>query len=434
MINANTTTNSSCLGFKITNYLAEHNIINSNKTEKKTQVNQEPYQPNNLPITSKYYLSINHVPNIWATLDIADIFLGKAFLSCVEQYAPKRMKFVYWVFFKGEQPIGFAYGQMQHFNTYESVSALHEEVGGNWWQRFQFSAKKFLARKFNFTALVVGNLMMTGEHGFYFDKAMTEDVDIPSLLTETVKDTSKKIKSKKINIHLLKDYFDNTPLSFNKIEASNYQKIAVQPNMIVKIQPEWKRFDDYLEAMSSKYRVRAKRAFKKGKDIEKKELSLEEIDQYNDKIFELYQNIVKHAPFNTLFLNERYFYGLKEYLKDDFKLIGYFLDGKLIGFYTLIFSNHDVDAHFLGLDNEYNNKYQVYLNMLYDMIRTGIDHDLKEVIMARTALEIKSSVGAEPFGMFVYTKFSNPIINTFLKRFADDWLKPAEWQQRNPFK
>ena len=433
MTNANTTTNSSCLGFRISNYLTNNKLICPTEAKNTKQIEQKN-SSNHTPITAKHYLSINDVPNVWDTLDMEDMFLGKSFLNCIEQYAPKGMKFVYWVFFQSERPIGFAYGQMQHFNAYESISALHQEVEGNQWQRFQFAAKKLIAQKLNFTGLVIGNLMMTGEHGFYFDPAATANIDIPSLLVQTIKDTKKQLKSQKINLYLLKDYFDDNPLKFEGAEENNYQRFAIQPNMIVKIRPEWKTFDDYLQAMSSKYRVRAKRAFKKGKGIEKKELSLEEIDQHNSRIFELYQNIVKHAPFNTLFLHERYFYGLKECLKDDFKLTGYFIDGKLIGFYTLIFGKNDVDAHFLGLDNAYNNKHQVYLNMLYDMIRKGIDHDVKEVIMARTALEIKSSVGAEPFGMFVYSKFQNPVINTFLKRFAADWLKPAKWTQRKPFK
>ena len=432
MINANTT-NGSSLWFKVAKYLGDKNLVKPVEAKNINQIGKESFS-NDSSITSKHYLSINDVPNIWDALDVNDMFLGKSFLSCIELYAPKGMKFVYWVFLKGEQPIGFAYGQLLRFNTYESVSALHQEVKGNGWQRFQFAVKKFIAQKLNFSGLVIGNLMMTGEHGFYFDKAATANIDIPSLLTHTITETKKQLKSKRVNLHLLKDYFDHTPLDFQKVEAERYQRFAIQPNMIVKIRPEWKNFDDYLQAMSSKYRVRAKRAFKKGKDIEKKELSLDEIDQHNSRIFDLYQNIVKNAPFNTLFLNERYFYGLKEYLKDDFKLIGYFIDNKLIGFYTLLFGQHDVDAHFLGLDNEYNNKHQVYLNMLYDMIRKGIDTGMKEVIMARTALEIKSSVGAEPFGMFVYTKFQNPIINTLLKRFAADWLKPAEWTQRKPFK
>ena len=434
MINANTRTKDSCLGFKITNYLADKNIVIPVEKKKVNKIKQE-HSFNNIAVSSKHYLSIDDVPNIWNTLAIEDMFLGKNFLSCIEKYAPKGMKFVYWVFFKGEQSVGFAYGQMQHFNTYESVSALHQEtVEGNWWQGLQFAAKKFVAQRLNFGGLVIGNLMMTGEHGFYFDKSMTENVDIPTLLTKTIKETSKKIKAKKTNLYLLKDYFDDNSLSFKGVEEENYQRFAIQPNMIVKIRPDWKTFDDYLQAMSSKYRVRAKRAFKKGKEIEKRELSLSDIDENNDRIFSLYQNIVKNAPFNTLFLNERYFYGLKEYLKDDFKLIGYFIEDKLIGFYTLLFGKNDVDAHFLGLDHDYNNKYQVYLNMLYDMIRMGIEHGKKEVIMARTALEIKSSVGAEPFGMFVYTKFQNPVINTFLRSFAADWVKPEKWTQRSPFK
>jgi hypothetical protein len=39
----------------------------------------------------------------------------------------------------------------------------------------------------------------------------------------------------------------------------------------------------------------------------------------------------------------------------------------------------------------------LYLNMLYDMIAYSINKGFKEIIFARTALEIKSSVGANQF-------------------------------------
>jgi len=38
----------------------------------------------------------------------------------------------------------------------------------------------------------------------------------------------------------------------------------------------------------------------------------------------------------------------------------------------------------------------LYLNMLYDMVCHSINKGFKQIIFARTALEIKSSVGAIP--------------------------------------
>ncbi|HEX9151474.1 MAG TPA: 8-amino-7-oxononanoate synthase, partial [Flavobacterium sp.] len=58
----------------------------------------------------------------------------------------------------------------------------------------------------------------------------------------------------------------------------------------------------------------------------------------------------------------------------------------------------------------------------------------KEIIFARTALEIKSSVGAKPVKMYGFIEHSNPIINPYMPKIFK-YLEPETiWQERNPFK
>jgi hypothetical protein len=56
-----------------------------------------------------------------------------------------------------------------------------------------------------------------------------------------------------------------------------------------------------------------------------------------------------------------------------------------------------MDTYFLGYDDSIQREKMLYLNMLYDMIAYSINKGFKEIIFARTALEIKSSVGANQF-------------------------------------
>jgi hypothetical protein len=58
----------------------------------------------------------------------------------------------------------------------------------------------------------------------------------------------------------------------------------------------------------------------------------------------------------------------------------------------------------------------LYLNMLYDMIAYSINKGFKEIIFARTALEIKSSVGV-PIQMYGYIGHTNPVVNVMPKIF-----------------
>lgn len=67
----------------------------------------------------------------------------------------------------------------------------------------------------------------------------------------------------------------------------------------------------------------------------------------------------------------------------------------------------------------------LYLNMLYDMIAYSINKGFKEVVFARTALEIKSSVGAKPAEMFGFIQHSNSLINRKIDAIFD-YLEPKQ--------
>ena len=117
-----------------------------------------------------------------------------------------------------------------------------------------------------------------------------------------------------------------------------------------------------------------------------------------------------------------------------FLFYGYFKDEKLIGFNTLIKNGNQMVTYFLGYDETIQREKMLYLNMLYDMIAYSINKGFKEIIFARTALEIKSSVGAKPEEMFGFIQHSNALINSKMDKLFC-YLEPkTEWQERNPFK
>jgi hypothetical protein len=144
--------------------------------------------------------------------------------------------------------------------------------------------------------------------------------------------------------------------------------------------------------------------------------------------------VANNAHFNTFFLAKNHFRVIKELMKDKFHLYGYFLEGKLIGFYTLFHNGNVVDTYFLGYDETVQREKMLYLNMLYDMLMHAINAEFKTIVFGRTALEIKSSIGAKPQEMYGFAKHSNIIVN-YLFEHAYNYLEPKlVWQERNPFK
>lgn len=369
----------------------------------------------------------------WMTIaQQKSLFLQPEYLNAIENCPPKDMQFAYLTFYKNGEPCGIAYAQIFKFSTYESLKhhrSLNDENA-----KF-LQLKKWAAHKIEFYSIVCGNVLMTGEYGYSFDNQMVKEEEEFNIVNQGLDVLRVSLQQEGINapVILFKDYFDDNR---QNIENTNFGEFQIQPNMVINLEDDWEKFDDYLAAMSSKYRTRAKRAFKKAKGIEKRELDLDEIRANEVKIYNLYQAIVVSAGFNGITLSQNYFTNLKEHLQEKFKVIGYFRAGELIGFYTVFLEKerNSIESHFLGIDHKENRNCQLYLNMLYDMIRMGIYHQIKQIYLARTALEIKSSVGAKPHNMYFYMQHKQPIFNALTKRVFD-WFNPQEeWTQRKPFK
>jgi predicted N-acyltransferase len=280
----------------------------------------------------------------------------------------------------------------------------------------------------------MGNSMLSGQNAY----AVSSTASIPQVLQalSVAADELKAIfKNKGIDMHLtsFKDFHTSEVGNFRMPAFKDNLRFSVQPNMVLTLSNEWKTEQDYVNAMSKKYRTQFKRSRTKAKGIEKRELGLEEIKEQEDKLQELYLHVASNAPFNSFFLPKNHFSVLKEKLLADFMLFGYFMDGQLIGFKTMISNGNVLDTYFLGYDDTIQKEKMLYLNMLYDMTSHAIHNGFSKIIFGRTALEIKSSIGAKPEEIIGLMKHSNKTINRFLPFFFN-YLEPKTvWQERNPF-
>ncbi len=276
--------------------------------------------------------------------------------------------------------------------------------------------------------------MLTGQNAFAFDPNINQSKAV-KMLHKAINQLKKDLKAKgrKVHITSIKD-FTKAEIEPLQVEFKNNYTFSTQPNMVFDIHENWKNEQDYIDALLKKYRDQYKRARKKAEGIEKQKMSLEDIIKHEDAIYDLYFHVAKNAPFNTFFLTKNHFRVFKEIMKDNFLFYGYFLEGKLIGFNTLIKNGAVMDTYFLGYDEGLQREKMLYLNMLYDMIAYSINQGFKEIIFARTALEIKSSVGAKPIKMYGLITHSNALITPNIAKLFN-YLEPnTDWQERNPFK
>jgi hypothetical protein len=79
----------------------------------------------------------------------------------------------------------------------------------------------------------------------------------------------------------------------------------------------------------------------------------------------------------------------------EFSLYGYFLNDRLVGFRSSLNATDRLIAHYVGFESGVNAEHKLYQRMLYDYVAEGIEKKLPAIHLGRTALEIKSTVGAE---------------------------------------
>jgi hypothetical protein len=379
-----------------------------------------------LPYSHQIYCHTNALPLYWDLLANDNIFLTKKYLEALEKAAPSNMTCHFIGVFRGDELVAIALSQFLDLNAIDCY--------GNKNQVKHLSLKNYLFKKYSSRILVMGNNMLSGQNAY----AVSDTANITDVI-QALKHAAEALKAnfnaKGIDIHLttFKD-FQSTEMDDFKMPAfKDDLRFSVQPNMVLALSDAWKSEQDYVNAMSKKYRTQFKRCRTKAKGVEKKELGLEEIIEQEDKLQELYLHVASNAPFNTFYLPKQHFSVLKEKLLSDFMLVGYFLDEQLIGFKTMISNGDVLDTYFLGYDDTIQKEKMLYLNMLYDMTSHAIHNGFSKIIFGRTALEIKSSIGAKPEEIIGLMKHSNKTINRFLPFFFN-YLEPKTvWQERNPF-
>jgi len=373
--------------------------------------------------------SFRDIADYW--ISSPNIFLQGNFLATLEAFPPKNMSFAYVVFFYEQKPAGIAYGQLVDLKIRESLSAPLSATRGLLGQ-----LKQQLAGLARYQLLICGNMLLTGANGFHFTSPQLSGNLVATLLESSFQKVAESFRSRgrTVNLLMIKDINPCCPEVSQTLSTLHFHDFTFQPDMSLPIDKTWKNKEDYIQAMSSKYRVRARRAFKKGLGLSMREFNLAVAELEGPALHKLYLEVAARADFNPYELHPEYFVALKRALPDQFRIFGYYLQDELVGFYTAIIHKEGMEAHLLGFKNSANLSHQLYLNILYDMVGLAIEEGVSILGFARTAMEIKSSVGAVPQHLDCRIRHELPIANKLMPFFIR-WFEPkAAWIQRHPFR
>ncbi len=377
--------------------------------------------------TALFFSSVDEISlEIWETLQCENnIYFQRDFLQSIEKNHPK-IKFSYIILVdKNEMPIAFSSIQIVDF----FINSIQKEL----------NFLKDLGRKLRILKdskplklLISGNTFVSGEHGIF----IKDNQDKKQVIKELAKailhfvNSNKKLK---IDAFLIKDFINESLFITDELKDYNYHPFSVEPNMLLQIDENWMVFDDYLAAMKTKFRVKAKKAFKQSKAIRIEEVTAYNINNQLPKMTALYKKVAANAAFNLGEFNLETYKGFKEKIGENYILKTYWLENKIVGFISGVINKNSLDAHFVGIDYELNREHAIYQRMLYDYIEIAINKKIKTINFGRTASEIKSSVGAIPQDLTMYLRHKKSIKNRILKLFLQR-IQPTPFQQKFPFK
>ena len=369
-------------------------------------------------INAPHWKSVTNNGNVYLTID---------YLRSIEHSNPDNLIFKYVIFYNELlKPVAAAYFQIIHFvdkgfKFIEMVCPVKNIF------------KKKLLESIDITVLLCGNIFACGENGFaYTSEVNSKDAFL--LLSDGMKGLTRDTeRNGQISLSLFKEFWPETVPEADSLTESRYKGFNIDVNMVMTIHPDWKKMDDYLSVMSTKFRTKVKGVYKKSEKVRVENFSADDIKNHAIEISDLYGAVTSKATYNFANLKNQAFVNFKQSLKEKFIFKAYFIDKKMVGFSSLFYFDNILDANYVGLDYDYIKEYAIYQRMLYDFVDLSIKLGVKKLRLGRTAELIKSSIGAEPVNMKLYVKHRNSISNKLLGPFIQS-IKPSSFELRLPFK
>ena len=218
---------------------------------------------------------------------------------------------------------------------------------------------------------------------------------------------------------------------FKKTKDLDVFKIEVDSEMILNINSEWNNFNDYKDALKTKYRKRIRKALESSNNIKVIALSESDFDKYDKEILNLFNLVFKDTHFSGPEFNTKI---IKRLLSIKMlKLDGYFLGDTIVAFTSDIQHKNKMYSYFVGFDKKINKKYELYSRILIEQIKKAIYMKCDKLILGRTANEFKSNFGAYPEKSYIYLYFRNKFWKLILSPVIN-LLKAKKWIIRMPFK
>ena len=297
-----------------------------------------------------------------------------------------------------------------------------------------FAAKNLycLISSHNYNLLVNGHIFSTDIPGAAIKKNWSNLADLAHVYEKVV---SKVKRASKSSFFIVKDANELLQEELVKTK-SKYKAMPDDVLMEMNILTSWKQIDDYIEALSKKYAVRARKIEESISHFKIEDFNSDQIIEHAETLHKLYMNVISRSSFKMGVLNMAYFAGLSLNMHESFSFKVWKLNNEIVGFTSYISLEDHMELYYIGIDYKINKSHHLYQCMLQLGIKDAIKAKKSILRLGRTAYEAKAIVGAKPIIKSNFFQISNPILKIAYRYSADYFIaeNSTNWQVRNPFK
>ncbi len=358
-------------------------------------------------------------PRAWDELTQgASVFLSRGFLATIARHGPGNLRSRCALVYRDGKPLAAVAAQALDVRADRAVKT---------------GSKRALAlAHVDARLLVCGNLLSWDQHGVAFARGTD-----PRELWPAVAEALYRIRRAdklfgESDLFLIKDLPQEDLDAARVLERHSYRAFETEPNMRLDLS-RWRRFDDYLGALSSSY---ARAVRKTAASVEAAGCRCEPLDDlapHAERLHALYLAVHGAQKLRPFTLGPEFLPAIARRFQGDLRVSVIRRGEQIVAFVSTLRDGDTAIGWFLGFDKDVAAEVPLYLRLLHACVADALALGCRSLSLGRTALEPKARLGARPQALSVFTRHRTSALNLLVRALVSG-VTHAEAPERDPFK
>ncbi|MBL8756475.1 MAG: GNAT family N-acetyltransferase [Planctomycetes bacterium] len=359
------------------------------------------------------------------------LFLSRGYLRELAAARPQNLDLRFALLYRDDEPVAALVLQLVELDG----AQLHGPATGKGLRGLVSRAVTKVVDRIHTRILVVGNLLTYGNHGIAIRPGLEADPAVWHGIGEAayrVRRAEKHVGT--ADFVLVKDLDDAGLEQSALLRDLGFRPIATEPDMVLDLDAKWRSYDDYLAALTGKYRKNVKSRVLTPIDAAGLSVrDLPDVAAAAPRLHELYLAVHANAPVRPMTLAPDYWTALARSAGDRLRCAVVARDERLLGFVMTVRADDTTAlAYHIGFDREAAADAPLYLRLLHRTVADGIALGARRLSFGRTALEPKAALGAKPAPLHVWVRHRQGVLNKLLRGLLGR-IHPEAPPERNPF-